>query len=70
MSEAISILEEARAVLERKRVDLATIIIAGENLGEMSVGLTNIQNGVEALDRAILDEKRRADAEPKQITGR
>jgi hypothetical protein len=52
----IRVYEVARAKLADKRRELAGIITSGDNLGELAAGLFNIQNGIEAIDRAIAEE--------------
>lgn len=57
----IKTFELARAQLERKRRELASIMTSGENLAELAAGFINIQTAIEALDRAVEDERRLVD---------
>jgi hypothetical protein len=36
-------------------------MLSGDNLAELSTGFINIQAGIEALDRAIIDERNKLD---------
>jgi hypothetical protein len=61
MSE-LKVFERARVQLEMKRRELAGIITSGDNLGELAAGFINIQSAIEAMDRAIADERRQLDS--------
>jgi hypothetical protein len=58
---SLKVFEQARLKLEGKRRELATIMLSGDNLAELSTGFINIQAGIEALDRAIIDERNKLD---------
>ena len=57
----LRVYQEARAALQSKRRELAGIMISGDNLAELATGFTNIQTAIEALDRAIADERKLAE---------
>jgi len=61
MASGLKIYQEARAALQNKRRELLGIMLAGDNLGELATGFINIQTAIEAVDRAIEDERRLAD---------
>jgi hypothetical protein len=57
----LKVFEVARVKLEGKRRELAGILTSGDNLAELCIGFTNIQNAIDAMDRAMADERRNFD---------
>ena len=66
----LKVYQEARAALQGKRRELAGIMIAGDNLAELATGFINIQMAIEALDRAVEDERRLAELAYSGSVGR
>jgi hypothetical protein len=61
MSEMM-ILEQARVRLEGKRRQLAGVLASGESdMAELAAAFTAIQKAIEAIDNAIVDERRQVD---------